>query len=67
MKNLLLKLWIKAQILREDHGQDMVEYALVVGIIALGCMVLLQNASTQIQVIWGKVVTALTSAAGKIT
>ena len=37
MKDLLLKLYIKAQALREEHGQDMVEYALVVGIIALGC------------------------------
>ena len=45
MNDMLLKLWIKAQILREDHAQDMVEYALVVGIIALGATVALQSVS----------------------
>jgi len=35
MKNLLMKLYVKAQILREDKGQDMIEYALVAALIAL--------------------------------
>jgi Flp pilus assembly pilin Flp len=48
MKDMLLKLWIKAQILREDHAQDMVEYALVVGIIALACTVAMGTVATAI-------------------
>lgn len=35
MKNLLMKLYVKAQILRQDHGQDLIEYALTAGLIAL--------------------------------
>jgi pilus assembly protein Flp/PilA len=34
MKDLLLKMYIKAQILHEDYGQDLIEYALVVALIA---------------------------------
>lgn len=35
MKDFLMKLYVKAQILREDHGQDLIEYALVAALIAL--------------------------------
>jgi pilus assembly protein Flp/PilA len=34
MQNLLKKLYLKGQILREEHGQDLIEYALVVALIA---------------------------------
>jgi len=34
MRDFLLKQYVKAQILREDHGQDLIEYALVVALIA---------------------------------
>lgn len=35
MRNFLMKLYVKAQIFREDNGQDLIEYALVAGLIAL--------------------------------
>jgi pilus assembly protein Flp/PilA len=35
MRILLLKFYVKAQCLREDIGQDLIEYALVAGLIAL--------------------------------
>jgi pilus assembly protein Flp/PilA len=34
MRDFLLKQYVRAQILREDHGQDLIEYALVVALIA---------------------------------
>ena len=34
MKNTLQKLHVKFQILKQDEGQDLVEYALVVALIA---------------------------------
>jgi pilus assembly protein Flp/PilA len=34
MKDMLLKMYVKAQILHEDYGQDLIEYALVVALIA---------------------------------
>jgi pilus assembly protein Flp/PilA len=35
MKSLLLKFFLKAQVLRESDGQDLIEYALVAALIAL--------------------------------
>jgi pilus assembly protein Flp/PilA len=35
MKNLLSKLYIKWQILKDESGQDLIEYALTVALIAL--------------------------------
>ena len=59
MKDMLLKLWIKAQILREDHAQDMVEYALVVGIIALACTAAMGLVATDIKAMWAAVSTKI--------
>lgn len=49
MKDLLLKLYLKAQALRDERGQDMVEYALVVGIIALGATATMDVVATSVQ------------------
>ena len=35
MKDFLTKLCVKVQLFREDNGQDLIEYALVAGLIAL--------------------------------
>jgi Flp pilus assembly pilin Flp len=35
MKDFLMKLYIKAQIAQEDSGKDLIEYVLVVALIAL--------------------------------
>ena len=34
MKNILLKFYAKYEILTHEHGQDLIEYALVVSLIA---------------------------------
>jgi len=39
MKDFLTKWYVKAQILREDQGQDLIEYALVVALIAFAATV----------------------------
>lgn len=67
MKNLLLKMWIKAQSLRDENGQDMVEYALVVGIIALGATTIMGTVAADVVAMWTKVGTAITTATGKIS
>jgi pilus assembly protein Flp/PilA len=48
MKDLLLKTYVKAQIFREDHGQDLIEYALVVALIAFAAMAGMQGVATKI-------------------
>jgi len=35
MKNTLMKIYVAIQMFREENGQDLVEYALVVALIAL--------------------------------
>ncbi len=35
MRNLLLKLYVQVQNLRDDRGQDLIEYALIAALIAL--------------------------------
>jgi pilus assembly protein Flp/PilA len=52
MKDLSLKLYIKMQQLREslrnEDGQDMVEYAIVMGLIALGATAAMKTLATTI-------------------
>ena len=49
MKQMLLSLYIKMQnLLREDDGQDLVEYALIACMIALGCAAGLNSFATVI-------------------
>ncbi len=59
MKDLLLKLYIKAQALREEHGQDMVEYALVVGIIALAGIAGMNGVAGEVNAMFGRLTTAI--------
>jgi pilus assembly protein Flp/PilA len=60
MKDKLMKLFVKAQILREDHGQDLIEYALVVALIALA-------ATAGMKTVAGDINTAFTNIGTKLT
>jgi len=62
MKNYLLKLYVNAAIWREDHGQDLIEYALTAGLIALGCVVAMKGLATSIGTVLTAVGTKLTDA-----
>ena len=66
MKDQLMKLYIKAQILREEHGQDMVEYALVVGIIACGATAGMKTVADAINTMFGTLSTGIAAQAAKI-
>jgi Flp pilus assembly pilin Flp len=56
MKALLQMLW------RDDDGQDMVEYALLLGFIVLCAAAILTNTRTQISQIWSTINSSLSSA-----
>jgi pilus assembly protein Flp/PilA len=60
MRDFLTKLYIKAQILREDQGQDLIEYALVVALIALAATVGMKAVASNIN-------NAFTSIGNKLT
>ena len=50
--------------IKDDAGQDLVEYSLLLGFLALGSLALLSSAGTSIKTIWTSISTNLTSAAG---
>jgi len=63
LNNKLLELSIKIKtMLSDDRGQDLVEYALVVAIIALGATAAMSTLSSDINAIFSNIGTKLTGA-----
>jgi pilus assembly protein Flp/PilA len=68
MKNLTMKLYVKMHALKgavrdamkDENGQDMVEYAIVMGLIALGATAAMKTLATNIG-------TGFTNIGGKVT
>ena len=60
MTNMLLKL----KIWKDQQGQDLIEYALMAGFVAVAAGAVMPNIATQINIIFSKVASILTSAAG---
>lgn len=60
MRDVLMKIYVKAQIFREDNGQDLIEYALVAALIALAATAGMSTVATDINA-------AFTSVGGKLT
>ena len=64
MNTMLLKLYVKFQdLMSRDEGQDLIEYALVASLIALGSVTLISGAGTSIKTIFTNISTALATAA----
>lgn len=49
---------------REEEGQGLVEYALIIGLIAIVAIAALSLAGSQVSTIFGNITTELSSAAG---
>jgi len=63
MNNLLLKLYVKMQnLMSSEEGQDMVEYALVLALVALGATATLKALATEITSVYTTITTDLTNA-----
>jgi pilus assembly protein Flp/PilA len=65
MRNNLLKLYVKAQIMRDalkdESGQDLIEYALVVSLIAFAAIAGMNVLATDINAAFTSIGTRLTS------
>ena len=59
MKNLLLKL----QILKDQKGQDLIEYALMAGFVAVAAGAIMPGVATSISTIFSKVASVAAAAA----
>ncbi len=56
MKNLFLNLYVKLQTLKNgEEGQDLVEYALLVALIALVCVAGVQNVATAVNTVFSTI------------
>lgn len=50
------------RVVREEEGQDMVEYALLVGLISLVCVAALQAVGVSLNNLWGAISAQLDAA-----
>lgn len=65
MKDILLKLYIQVQVLlSQEEGQDLVEYALIVALIALACTAGMGTMATALKGAFTAITTSLTAATG---
>ena len=55
MKNLLTKLYVNLQALKDESGQDLIEYALLVALIALAATAGMQTVATDINAAFTKI------------
>ena len=55
------QLCVKLQILLDEDGQDLIEYALVVALIAFGAIAGMQSLASQINTAFGQIGNTLTS------
>jgi pilus assembly protein Flp/PilA len=62
MKEMMLKMYVKLQSLKaSEEGQDLVEYALVVALIAFGAVAAMQGLSTEINTAFKQISSDLAS------
>jgi pilus assembly protein Flp/PilA len=61
MKDKLLKLSVMLQILKDENGQDLIEYALVVALIAFAATAGMSSVATNINTAFSNIGTKLSS------
>jgi pilus assembly protein Flp/PilA len=59
MKDMFLKLSVKLQLLKDENGQDLIEYALVVALIAFAATAGMSSLATSINAAFGSMGTKL--------
>jgi pilus assembly protein Flp/PilA len=60
MNNFLLSLYVKFQNLKtSEEGQDLVEYALLVSLVALAAIVGVNNVATAVNAVFSKISSSL--------
>jgi pilus assembly protein Flp/PilA len=62
MKHLIAAV-VRFQIWRDNRGQDLIEYALMAGFVAVSAGALMPNISTSISTVFSKVGSVMTGAA----
>ena len=63
--NRILKLIIQAKIWREEQGQDLIEYALMAGFVAVAAGAIMPNVASSISTIFSQVSSVLSAASSQ--
>ncbi len=63
MKRIHRLIW-QAKVWRDNRGQDLIEYALMAGFVAVAAAAIMPQVSTSISTIFSKVQSLLTAAGG---
>ena len=63
--NRILKLIIQAKIWREEQGQDLIEYALMAGFVAVAAGAIMPNIASSISTIFSQVSSVLSAASSQ--
>ena len=61
----LIELAVKLQIWKDNRGQDLIEYALMAGFVAVAAGAIMPTVSTNISVIFSKVSLSMSNAANQ--
>jgi pilus assembly protein Flp/PilA len=61
MRKLINRFYVSAQILKGEHGQDLIEYALVVALIAFAATAGMGSVASQINTAFSNIGTTLSS------
>ena len=61
----LNRLFVKAQIWKDQHGQDLIEYALMAGFVAVAAGAIMPGVARSISTIFSKVASTMASAAAQ--
>jgi pilus assembly protein Flp/PilA len=62
MLRLYVNLQSALQALREERGQDLVEYALLAALISVACITMMSKVATGISTVFSRVVSSLNAA-----
>jgi len=63
--NIVLNLFWKVRLWKDRCGQDLIEYALIAGFVALAAGAIMPNVSTSVSKIFSKVSSIMTQAAAQ--
>jgi len=63
--NRILKLIVQAKIWREEQGQDLIEYALMAGFVAVAAGAIMPNVASSISTIFSQVSSVLSAASSQ--
>ena len=61
----MTRIWLRWQILKDTHGQDLIEYALMAGFVAVAAGAIMPGVANSISTIFSKVASVMSAASAE--